>query len=190
MPLPIEYLNLAAKRCKSAPAQYKQPEDYGYDFKNWVSPYTKGAHALNSIALVLQDWASDEKLAQGFNQSLQEKGRILNLATNRRLERILNAVFNLSIEETYITNVFLFIKPGAMSAAIPTKDILSCAKDFLATELKIIQPKLIIALGAQPHNALTTLGIKHITAPHPAARIGGDGAHIDKWLLAVSQNPN
>lgn len=181
MAMPIEYLKLASKRANSKPVPYKQPEDYGYDFSDWVSPYTKGAHALNSITLVLQDWASDEKLAQGFNPCLQEHGRILNLTTNRRLEEILKAVFGLEIEETYITNVFLFIKSGGMSNTIPAQHCLNCAQQYLRPELNIIKPKLIIALGTLAHNALSKLDIQHVSAPHPAARIGKTSTHISEW---------
>lgn len=188
MGMPIEYLKIAAIRSKSKPVPYKQPEDYGYDFNDWVSPYTKGAHSLNSITLVLQDWASDEKLKQGFNPSLQEHGRILNLTTNRRLEEILKAVFGLEIEETYITNVFLFIKSGGMSNTIPAQHFLDCAKQYLRPELEIIKPKLIIALGAQAHNALSKLDIKHVSAPHPAARIGKTSIHIREWESELNKS--
>lgn len=191
MTMPIEYLNLAAQRSAANPAPYRQPEDYGYDFKSWISPYTKGAHTVNSVALVLQDWASDEKLTQGFNLSLQEYGRILDLATNRRLGCILKAIFDFHIEQTYVTNVFLFIKPGHMSSAIPAKDVLNCAQHYLLPELNIIKPNLILALGQQAHNALATLGVQHVQVPHPAARIGNTAVHINKWVAALKSNkPN
>ena len=56
--MPAEYLELACKRRKTRMPGYSHPEDYGYEFQEWVSPYTKGAHTLGGIAIVLQDWAS------------------------------------------------------------------------------------------------------------------------------------
>ncbi|HEY6527322.1 MAG TPA: uracil-DNA glycosylase family protein [Cellvibrionaceae bacterium] len=167
---------------------YKQPEDYGYDFTGWISPYTKGAHRGNSIALVLQDWASDKKLLQGFNPSLQEHGRILELTTNRRLTEIIKAIFGVGIEDTYITNAFPFIKPGNMSSTIPAKDVLAAAKEFLIAELNIAQPKLILALGIQAGSVLSTLGVAHVSVPHPAARIGNTSAHINKWTGLLNEH--
>jgi hypothetical protein len=56
---PSLYLDLAYKCATTFFPGYKQPEEFGYDFKDWVSPYTKTAHALDGIAVVLQDWSSE-----------------------------------------------------------------------------------------------------------------------------------
>ena len=61
--MPPRYLELAKKRADAKCPRHKQVEEFGYDFREWVSPFTKGACRLGGIALVLQDWASSEKLA-------------------------------------------------------------------------------------------------------------------------------
>lgn len=58
-------------------------------------------------------------------------------------------------------------------------------------ELQIIQPKLILALGAHAHKALSQLGVQHVNVPHPAARISNTTAHLNHWVMALkSFKPN
>src|SRR5206468_6508914 len=92
-----EYLALAEERRSTRCAPHGQPEDFGYDFANWVSPYTKGAHAIGGVMLVLQDWASKEGLCHTYHPQVQLLGRMPQLLTNRRLEVLLQRVLGLSL---------------------------------------------------------------------------------------------
>jgi hypothetical protein len=87
-------------------ARVSAPEDFGYDFRDWVSPYTKTACRLGSVAVVLQDWASADGLRAGPDPEVQEYGRTRGLRTNRMLEALLGRVFGLTLAEVYATNAF------------------------------------------------------------------------------------
>ena len=74
--MPQAYRELAASRATARWPGYLQPEDFGYDFRDWVSPYTKSAHAFGGVAVVLQDWSSADTLRSGFDPDVQEFGRM------------------------------------------------------------------------------------------------------------------
>ena len=80
------YARLAAKRITTHWGDYCHPEDYGYDFREYVSPYTKGAgNPESSVMIVLQDWASHEGLvSRGLDPEIVKLGRDPSLLTNRR----------------------------------------------------------------------------------------------------------
>jgi hypothetical protein len=168
--LPDAYRALALKRSSTRWNGYKQPEDFGYDFSEWVSPYTKGAHVMGHFALVLQDWSSEDTLKAGVNPDVQELGRTRNLRTNIRLEKLLYSVLGISFEETYATNIFPFIKPGGISASIPKRDVLQAARTFARLELEIVNPTHILALGKVPSIVLHEIGVNCTCLPHPAHR--------------------
>ncbi len=174
-PLPIAYQELANKRASSCPNPYKQPEDFHYQFQDWVSPYTKGAHAYNSVAIVLQDWASSDAL-KNPSDNIQEFGRNPELRTNRNLSKFLKKHFNLEIPQTYATNIFPWVKPGGMSAPIPVKQAYSAAEQFTINELRLAQPIITIALGTLASQVLSRLSVHHFALPHPAARISREKA--------------
>ena len=165
-----DYSELAARRASKVSARCMQPEDFGYDFREWVSPYTKSAHAGGGIAIVLQDWASEDFLNKGFNSDIQTFGRQPSLATNKRLDEVLRRVLGLRISDVYVTNVFPFIKPGAMSAGIKLRHVVETAKEFTAPELEIAQPTIALALGSLTHKALSRAGVESIPLPHPSKR--------------------
>src|SRR5688572_33045549 len=97
--LPSAYAELARSRVEARWPGYQQPEDFGYDFRDWVSPYTKTACTLGGIALVLQDWASADGLRGGPVPDIQEYGRTRGLRTNRLLESLLGRVFGLALAD-------------------------------------------------------------------------------------------
>lgn len=107
-----EYRELARSRVQARWHGYQQPEDFGYDFREWVSPYTKTACTIGGIALVLQDWASADGLRGGPVPDIQEYGRTRGLHTNKVLEALLGRLFGLALADVYATNAFPFIKPG------------------------------------------------------------------------------
>lgn len=176
-----DYLVLASRRAETSRPPYRQPEEFRYDFRKWVSPYTKGANAQDGLAIVLQDWASADRLAGGPEPTVQEFGRFPNLLTNRRLEKILTEVYGLRLEQVYVTNAFPFIKPGGMSSAIPLKDMVWAVRRFCAPELVLARPSRIIALGTRTHLALTRAGVDCAKLPHPAARGMKLDDHVNAW---------
>ncbi|MEB2319689.1 MAG: hypothetical protein OZ935_13645 [Pseudomonadota bacterium] len=180
------YAGLAAQRVSSAPDGYRQPEHFGYDFRDWVSPYTKGANTRGGIALVLQDWASEDGLKGGPDERIAELGRNPGIRTNKVLEALLNRILGLSLSEVYATNAFPFVKRGGMSSPIPQKTVYATARRFLLPELEIAEPRVIIALGSVARRTLESAGITCIHVPHPAARIGGLVAHEQAWRSALA----
>ena len=185
--LPGEYRDLARLRVETRWCGYQQPEDFGYDFRDWVSPYTKTACRIGSIALVLQDWASADGLRGGPDPGIQEHGRTLGLRTNRVLESLLGRVLGLTLAEVYATNAFPFIKRGAMSSALPLADVVRAVRLFAAAELQIAQPRIVVAVGAVAHKALSRAGIASVHVPHPAARIGAIDAHELVWRRVLGR---
>ncbi len=186
-----EYLELAEKRVEADLGHYSkpysQPEDYGYDFKNWVTPYTKGANVIGGIAIILQDWTSSEAISGGVDNEIQEYGRTLELGTSKKLEHLLNKFFNLKIEDTYATNVFPFIKEGKISEHIPIGDIRKSANIFLKREIEIVKPNLILALGNLAYSGLKSIDVDFVDLPHPAARIGSIEKHEKIWSRKLQQ---
>lgn len=181
-----DYLDLARKRVETVWPPYKQPEDFGYDFKDWVSPYTKGANRDGGIAIVLQDWASADGLEGGPDPSIQAHGRKPSLLTNRRLEAALDAAFGLTLAETYVTNVFPFVKAGGMSSIIPASDVRRAAKIFTKVELKLAEPKIVFALGKRTQDALESARVEFMPLPHPAARGMSTESYCLKWKEAAN----
>lgn len=180
--MPPEYLELAQKRRMTKISGYTHPEDYGYDFREWVSPYTKGAHTFGGTAIVLQDWASADSLKGDPDKGIQELGRSISLRTNSILKALLDNVLGLSIEQTYGTNIFPLIKSGNISASIPIKHMKIMALQFVKYELEIAKPIKVLALGAKTYNVLRSIGVNCIPLPHPAARIGSISNHERIWL--------
>lgn len=180
-----EYLQLAARRVAKKWEPYLHPEDFGYDFRNWVSPYTKTAHTMGSIAIVLQDWASADGLAGSIEPDIQKFGRMPRLLTNKRLDEVLQRVLRLSIEETYTTNAFPFIKPGGMSNGIPMTHVVRSIEEFTSEELRLAKPSMILALGSLTYKALRKAGINAIALPHPAARGMSLDAYEQLWRDAL-----
>ncbi len=183
--MPRAYLALAEERAAERCAPYRQPESFGYNFRTWVSPYTKGAHCLGGYAIVLQDWASSEGLAGGPDPSVQQHGRTVTLRTNQVLEAMLANVLHVTLPQVYATNAFPFIKTGPMSARIPANDVLCAVRKFTCRELEIAEPKLVLALGKVAFVALSAAGVPCVRLPHPAARIGSLVAHESAWRNAL-----
>jgi len=181
------YRQLARVRVRTRWPGYAQPEDFGYDFREWVSPYTKGAHAVNGIALVLQDWSSSEGLGDDPDPDVQRYGRTPGLRTNRMLEDLLARVVGLKLANVYATNVFPFIKSGTISSPLPFGDVVHAAEQFTRVELELARPRLILALGRVPFAALQRVGVSCYRLPHPAARIGRADAHARAWRAVLQR---
>ena len=86
-----------------------------------------------------------------LNPDIQEYGRTPGLRTNKRLESLLDRVFGLALADVYATNAFPFIKPGGMSTAIPVGDVVRAVQLFVAAELTMVQPTMVLAVGVLAH---------------------------------------
>lgn len=186
--MPSEYLTLAAERVATQCSPHKQPEDFGYDFRTWVSPYTKSANRRGGVALVLQDWASIDGLKGKPDPDIQLYGRTPTLLTNKRLEQLLNRVLSMSLADVYATNAFPFVKAGGMSASLRSSDVRDAVRRFAVRELQLVEPSVVLALGVVAHTTLRDCGVPCIHLPHPAARIGDISKHETIWREALSSS--
>ena len=189
-PMLPTYAELADLRVRSAPDGFLQPECFGYNFHDWISPYTKGACKPCGIAVVLQDWASESELVGPCDTRIALLGRDPDRITNRRLEALLVAVLGTSLSDVYATNVFPFVKPGTMSASIPQELVNRTAQTFTVPELAIANPTLVLALGKVAQRALHKAQVRCIDLPHPAARRLDLAGHERIWRSALASKQN
>lgn len=121
----------------------------------FVSPYTKSAHNIAaSVMVILQDWSSDSSLSGHLDNDSVVIGHTPHLATNKNLKRLLNETFNLTLGETYGTNLFPFVKHGGMSSKISRSDLARAAREFCIPQIRIVSPQLVICLGLAVFNAI------------------------------------
>lgn len=119
-----------------------------YETHEFVSPFTKSACNFNSeLMLIGQDWFPYDKLVEPFNQDLAGRGFVPSIPTNRNLRRLLTDHFNLKFEDTYATNLFVFIKSGGVNNPINDSDLLYSCENYTLPEISIIKPKIVICLG-------------------------------------------
>lgn len=97
---------LADERANAKCLPHRQPEELGYDFREWVSPYTNGAHTFGGLALVLQGWASADRLADKLDSKIQQYARVPRLRINVRLGALLKRIFDTTLSAVYATNAF------------------------------------------------------------------------------------
>jgi uracil-DNA glycosylase len=136
---------------------YKSIADYGngaYEC-DFVSPYTKTAGNVDAeVMVLLQDWSSDEELSRGLDESTRRLGYTPTQPTSCNLERLLKNHFGLSLSNIYGTNLFPFVKPGAVSSPIPDRDLIRAAREFALPQIGIVSPRLVICLGLVTFDAL------------------------------------
>lgn len=152
-----QLLKLAKKRQRSNWDGFFNLKDFhqGVYECDFVSPYTQSAKNLDAdIFILLQDWVSGDFLEKEYNPDLRELGHDPSLPTNVNLKRLLYRYFGIDLSETYATNLFPFIKPAKMNAAISSKVLKKAAIEFALPQIQIIRPKLVIALGLVTFNAL------------------------------------
>ena len=123
-----------------------------------VSPFSHGAQNVNAkVMLVLQDWGSVDylkSLCDKDQESLSQLGRDPTLFTNKNITDLLNRHFHLDLADTYATNLFPFIKQGAMSSSIAIQDLNRAAIEYTKPLIEIIQPIIVICFGIKTFNAL------------------------------------
>ena len=147
---------LARYRREHVPTGYKGIGEYhgGAYECDFVSPYTKSAQELDAdIVIVLQDWASDcyfrEKVDPNpvLKVDLISKGHDPTLYTNKNIKALLRTHFDMSLAQTYTTNLFPFVKPGKMNAKIEPEELLKAARTYTMREIGLIKPKLVVCCG-------------------------------------------
>lgn len=183
-------LALARKRQTQRLPGHRSISDYhrGAYECDFVSPWTKSASASDAdLMIVAQDWASDKYLAGPFRACLVEHGHDPHLPTNINLIDLLLRHFGLRFDQVYATNLFPFVKPGAMNFRIPARDLLFCATEFLLPQVDIVRPKLVICLGVRTFNAISN-ATGRASVPNVAAMVGS-GFRIGSSLVAGVAHP-
>ncbi|MGJ4960177.1 hypothetical protein ACQR1H_31390 [Bradyrhizobium sp. HKCCYLRH2015] len=127
----------------------------GYYETDHVVPWTISACNVDAeLMLICQDWASSDFLNKPRNPEQKKSGHDATLPTNINIKEILREHFDLSFADTYATDVFPFIKEGAMDAKIPPRDLVRSASEYALPQIEIVRPKMVICLGSDPFNAL------------------------------------
>lgn len=122
---------------------------------DFVSPYSKVAHNVDAeVFIVLQDWLGHDKLSGPLLPDAATLGYLPELPTNRVLHSLVSETFGRSIEQTYATNLFPFIKPGNLSSRIPVRLMVQAATQFAIPQIMVVQPKVVVCLGLVVCNAL------------------------------------
>lgn len=150
-------LKLARFRQESRWSGYRCIGDYygGIYECDFVSPYTRSAHNVDAeLMILLQDWSCDDVLSGPYLHARCTVGHDSDRVTNRRLKDLLHQHFRLELKDVYATNVFPFVKLGAMSASIPIRDLVRAARDFALPQVGIIGPRLAVCLGKAAFDAV------------------------------------
>jgi uracil-DNA glycosylase len=125
-----------------------------YDRHDYLSPWSLSSHNENAdILIFLQDWSSEKSLSGPIDNDAVSIGYTPSLPSNKNLIDLLSNNFGKTLSEIYITNLFVFIKRGGMSARIPTKDMVYCTNKYGLPLIDIIQPKMVICLGSLVYNS-------------------------------------
>jgi hypothetical protein len=148
---------LALLRKNTRWPDYKCIGDYhgGVYECDFVSPYTRSAGNVDAeLMTLLQDWSCDEVLSDPILPERLSLGHDPSRATNKRLKDLLQRHFGLELKDVYATNVFPFVKLGAMSASIPMRDLLRAAREFALPQIEIVRPRLAFCLGKAAFDAV------------------------------------
>jgi len=153
----VALLELARRRQAARWPGYGCIGDYhgGVYECDFVSPYSKSAsNADASLMVLLQDWASADSLQGPVPRERILLGHDPMRRTNTRLKQLLRKDFQLELQDIYATNVFPFIKEGAIGATIPMRDLIRAAKEFALPQIMIIKPVVAVCLGKAAYNAV------------------------------------
>lgn len=157
-------LNLAKVRQTSTYEGYYNISDFddGIWECDFVSPFSKSSNNSNSdILLILQDWSSVEGMSGPFCQQSFDLGYDPKVRTNINMIQLLREHFSKELDEVYTTNLFPYIKAGAMNSFISSKLMRQAAQDFTLPMVEIIKPKIAVCFGLGTYNALiSVLGYK------------------------------
>lgn len=189
---------------------YKRIEafhDGFYDNHDWITPWTiSGCNVDSQLMVVGQDWASEKFLSGPANSEQRALGHDPCLPTNKNLKCLLREAFDRDLSDIFATNAFVFVKPHGMGTHIPRRDLQRSVATYTLREVEIIQPKMVLCLGASTFNTLRTAldhsplplsqvrysapdvifeGVEIYGVPHCGARglnsTGGFGASLEIW---------
>jgi len=164
---------------------YNNVADYhnGVYESDFVSPYSKSAHNVDAtLMIMLQDWASDNRMSGPVHPHKRDFGHSPELATNKNLFRLLRDHFEMELGHTFATNVMPFVKLGGMSAGIPTKDMVRAASEFAIPQIDIIQPVTVACLGLPAFNSIAiALGRKRAKSIEEGVNSPLDYGEIQIW---------
>jgi uracil-DNA glycosylase len=152
-------LNIGRKRLQDRlpDPSYSCFQDYhggAYDGP-WPTPWTKSAHnVMTKVMVVGLDWDSRDNLSLPLNPVWAELGQNPELWTNRNIKSLLRTHFGLEWEETYATDLFVFVKPGGMSSNIRGDFLAYSRNSYNVPEIKAVEASLILCLGRRVYNLL------------------------------------
>lgn len=142
-----------------------------YDRHDYVSPWSISAHSPDaSIMIFLQDWTSVDGISGPLDEDAVKIGYTPSLPSNRNLISMLQKHFNYELKDVYVSNLFVFVKPGGMSARIPMRDMLYCANKYALPQIRIVRPRLVICLGGATINAIRRMLKMRTTSLNQARR--------------------
>ncbi|KJC43695.1 hypothetical protein UP09_17110 [Bradyrhizobium sp. LTSP885] len=134
-------------------------DDGAWDF-DYVVPWTKSACNVDAKLMIIgQDWSSEEFLRNQKNNTSdrvalrKQLGQDPHLPTNKNIKRWL-PFFNTTWEQTYATDVSIFIKPKKMTARVPMTVLKHCADKYTLPQLRIVKPFMAICLGIKTFNSV------------------------------------
>jgi uracil-DNA glycosylase len=125
----------------------------------FVSPYTRGACNVDAeVMILLQDWSCDDVLSGPYLNARCTIGHDPSRSTNKRLKDLLQRHFGLELKDVYATNVFPFVKLGAMNRSIAMGDLARAAREFALPQIEIVGPRLAVCLGKAAFDAVALAG--------------------------------
>jgi hypothetical protein len=183
-----EKLGLLAAKRKLDSWGYKNLADFhgGAHECEFVSPNTKTAgNVASDIFVALQDWASEDVLSGPVNLETVRLGYTPGMPTDDNLISLLEEHFGLTLCDIYATNAFPFIKPGSISSQLPPKVLRRAAEVFCLPQIRVIAPRLVIALGLDCFNALSeALGMRRAARLETAISNPIDDGGTRVWCQA------
>lgn len=178
-------LELAKKRQQNIYEGYSSIGDYdnGVWECDFVSPYSLSAHNVNAdVLIILQDWCSADSFTGEICFQTLKLSHTPSVRTNINLKKLLVEHFDLSLEDTYATNLFTYVKNGQMKARIPAGDLLKAANDFTLPIINIIRPKLVVCLGKDSFNALRkSCGLRVVSNMNEA--VNANFKHLESTIF-------
>jgi len=67
------------------------------------------------------------------------------------------------LSDLYITNLFVFVKPGGLSANIPIRHMTYSASKYGLAQIEVIRPKMVLCLGGATYNGVRrALGVRPV----------------------------
>ncbi len=127
-----------------------------------IGPWTRWANDLDADLMVVgQDWGDERYFL--VNKGLDKA----NNPTNRSLRELLEFVGRPippppsagepgghSPKGVWLTNALLWLKQGGLSAPVDPEWFKAPAADFLGEQINIVQPRVVVGLGARAYSAI------------------------------------